>query len=352
MPILFNWIFKACLLRTAATIVALLAIFSIIEVFDKSRYLGHGMSTALLIEYLLLKMPFMITEFMPIILLIAVSIYISELSHHHELVAIRAAGLGIDKIISPVLCVGLVGATLSIMIGEWVTPITNSRLDIIERTVIHQKADSSQGTQWLKDDNRFYRITPLALNHFKVMILEADAKGAWVKRIDAAKASYHDQAWWLEDVHISSPDPQAGMQLIHKEHLTIHSQLSPDSADPPSPKHMTFIQLYHYVDSLKQAGLNTTSFIFELHKKLTLPVACLIMVLLAATLCINMGSRISATSWGLVGAITLGLLFYILNNASGLLVNSERLPAAYAAWLPILFFGGISGYILLHKEGK
>jgi len=331
---------------------ALLAIFSIIEVFDKSRYLGHGMDSALLIEYILLKMPFMIAEFMPVILLISVSLYISEISHHHELVAIRAAGLGLDKIIWPVFCVGLVGAVLSTSIGEWVTPTTNSRLDTMERVIIYQKAEAKQGTQWLKDGQRFYRLTPLNNHAFKMMMLETNDDGTWLKRMDASNARYLDGHWQLRNVYISEPDAKEGMLLHHEDRMFFASTIGPDTASPPSPRHMTLIQLYHYAHNLEKAGLSTTAFTFNLHKKLTAPFACLIMVLLALALCMNMGSRISATSWGLVTAITLGLLFYVLSNASGLLANGERLPTAYAAWLPVLFFGGLTGFLILHKEGK
>jgi len=344
--------FHACLNRAAATMLALLAIFSIIEIFDKSRYLGHGMDAALLTEYLLLKMPFMMVEFMPIILLIAASIYISEISHHHELVAMRAAGLGLEKIIAPILAVSILGAGLSLVMGEWVTPATNARLDIMERMIIHHKAPSAQGIQWLKDGQHFYRLTPLNDNTFKMMMLQTDAQGAWIKRMDAKRATYLNGEWTLTDIHTSTPDAQEGMQLTHQNVLRFPSDVGPDTADPPSPRHMTFMQLYNYTQSLEQAGLNTTDFVFTLHRKLAAPAACLIMVLLAIALCMNMGSRIAATSWGLVLAITLGLLFYVLGNASGLLANGERLPAAYAAWLPMLFFGGITGFLLLHKEGK
>jgi len=344
--------FHACLSRAAATMLALLAIFSIIEIFDKSRYLGHGMDAALLTEYLLLKMPFMMVEFMPIILLIAASIYIAEISHHHELVAMRAAGLGLEKIVAPILAVGILGAGLSLVMGEWVTPATNARLDVMERMIIHHKAPSVHGIQWLKDGQNFYRLTPLNDNTFKMMMLQTDKKGAWIKRIDAKRASYLNGEWTLTDIHTSRPDAQEGMQLTHQNVLRFPSEVGPDSADPPSPRHMTFMQLYSYTQSLEQAGLNTTDFVFTLHRKLAAPMACLIMVLLAVALCMNMGSRIAATSWGLVLAITLGLLFYVLGNASGLLANGERLPAAYAAWLPMLFFGGITGFLLIHKEGE
>jgi len=352
MPILFRWIFFSCLSRAAGTLIALLALFSIIELFDKSRYLGKSMNAHQLAEYILLKMPFMMTEFMPVIMLIAVSIYIAEISHHHEVVAMRAAGLGLKTVMLPVLTVGMLGTLLGLAISQWVTPQTNVRLDQMERVFIQHQAETKQGIQWIKDGERFFRLEPLAHNTFKWMMLQTDTKGAWLQRIDASHATYHQGAWQLQDVHISAPDAREGMQLRYQESMQITTSLSPDTADPPSPRHMALQELYQYADDLKRAGLNNTGFIFEFHHKIAVPASCVIMVLLAVALCMNMGSRIAAASWGLITAITLGLLFYVLSNASGLLATGERMPAAYAAWLPLLFFGGLTGFLLIHREGN
>ncbi len=352
MSILFRWIFFSCLSRAAGTLLALLAIFSIIEVFDKSRYLGKGLTSQLLIEYIALKMPFMMSEFMPVIMLIAVSIYIAEISHHHEVVAMRAAGIGIQSILYPIISVGVIGMLFGLAISEWVTPHTNVRLDYMERTYIQHKPEIKQGTQWLKDGLKFYRLQPLTSNRFQLMMLKTDEKGHWQQRMDASQAWYQEGVWHLEDVYISRPDAKEGIQLTHQAHIVLRSNVTPDTASPPSPRHMSLIELYHYAHTLEKAGVNNTKFLFAFHHAIASPVSCLIMVLLALSLCMNMGSRIAAASWGLIIAITLGLLFYVLSNASGLLANGERLPAAYAAWLPLLFFGGMTGFLLLHREGK
>ena len=110
MPIVFRWIFTACLQRGLVTMFVLLGIFVIIEAFDKARFLGHGLTGSMLVEYILLKMPFMISGFMPVIVLLATSIYLTELSHNHELAALRAAGLGVNKILAPLLAVAAVAA--------------------------------------------------------------------------------------------------------------------------------------------------------------------------------------------------------------------------------------------------
>jgi len=352
MPTLFRWLFYGYLGRALGTMVALLAIYVVIEVFDKARYLGQGLNLSLLIEYLLLKTPSMISEFMPVILLISASIYVSDISHHQELAALRAAGLGVDKLLIPLISVGVLAALFNFAVSEWVTPTTNQRVDVIERVHIHHRADSRSGIQWLKDGQRFYRLTPLTDNRFAMLILETDANGRWTKRMDASHAHYINGNWNLSDIHISTPSTTEGMALEHKDHLSFASGIGPDTADPPSPKHMKFIELAHYATNLEQAGLTSTGFVLRLHQKLAAPIACIIMVLLAVALSTNMGSRISATSKGLIAAIVLGLLFYVLGNAGGLLASGDKLPAAYAAWLPNLVFGGLAGFLMLHREGK
>ncbi len=351
MPVLFRWIFTGCLKRSLGTLGALLSIYAIIEAFDKARYLGHGLNASLLIEYLLLKCPFMISEFMPIIVLIAASIYLIELSHHQEIVAVRAAGLGINKLLTPLLAVALLASLFSFVIGEWISPATNQRLDVIEQVHIKHKQAAAHGVQWLKDDHRFFRLTPLGANQYSLMLLETDAQGVWKKRIDAARASFSNDTWQLNEVNISTSTPSKTMRMQHLKSMSIHSVAGPETAELPLPRHMHFFELYRYVRELRHAGLSSSQYNFALHRKLAAPMACLLMVILAAALCMQNNSRTGKASWGMMAAISLGLVFYVLGNASSLLAGGERLPAAYAAWLPNLVFGGLGLYLLLQREG-
>jgi len=351
MPVLFRWIFLGCLNRSLATMAALLAIYAIIEAFDKARYLGQGLNASLLIEYLLLKCPFMISEFMPIIVLIAASLYLIELSRHQEVVAVRAAGLGINKLLTPLLSVALLASLFSFMIGEWITPATNQRLDVIEQVHINHKKAASHGVQWLRDGHRFFRLSPLEKNQFGLMLLETDQQGSWLKRTDAARASYVNGTWKLHDVQISSPSEAKSMNMEHLKELDIPSSVGPETGELPQPGHMQFMELYNYIAELRHAGLSSSSYNFALHRKLSAPLACILMVILAAALCMQNNNRSGRASWGMIAAISLGLVFYVMGNASSLLAVGERLPAAYAAWLPNLAFGGLSVFLLLQREG-
>jgi len=351
MPTLFRWIFYGCLSRALGLMLALVGIFFIIEAFDKARYLGHGLTAGLLIEYMLLKTPFMIAEFMPIILLLACAVHLTDMSRHNEIVVLRAAGLGIPKVLLPLLFVAGLAAIISFTIGEWVTPVTNKRLDIIERVNIRHQVPNRQGIQWLKEGKRFFRLQPLTGKAFRLIILETDGRGRWLKRTDATRAQYVNGKWRLSDVYISQPAPVSGLRMQHLNLLEVSAEIGPDTAAPPRPRHMNFLELRQYANDLARAGLAAASFRFALHRKLAAPMACLIMVMLATALCAQHGNRTGLASRGLIISICLGLLFYVTGNTSSLLSTGERLPPAFAAWLPDMMFGGLAGFLLLHREG-
>jgi len=350
MPVLFRWIFLGCLGRIAATLFALVAIFLIAEAFDKARFLGHGIDGALLVEYLLLKIPFMVSEFMPVIVLLAASIFLVELSRHQELVAMRAAGLGVNKILVPLMMAACLAAVTSLLIGEWVTPTTNQRLDKIDRVNIHHLSASKKGVQWLKDGRRFFRLQALGGGQFHLIMLRTDAQGHWKERLEAAKAEYKHGIWQMHNINRSYPQAK-GMALNHLAHLQLRSNVGPETADPPDPRHMRLMELKAYAQDLEQAGLASAGFRFSLHRKLAVPLSCLIMVLLAVALCMQIGGRIGSASWGIVAAITLGLGSYVFGTATQLMTLGDYLPPVFSAWLPDMMMLGFAGFVLLHREG-
>jgi len=351
MTILFRWIFVSSLLRIMMIAAAIVAVFIIAESFDKARFIGQGMTFSLLAEYLILKIPFMISDFMPIIVLIAVAIYMTELSHHHELAAMRAAGIAMPVLLQPLLAAAACAGFFTFAMGEWVEPMTNKRLAYIEQTYIQGQEPAQHGVQWLRDGQNFIRLTPLKENYFALMMLKKDNKGDWLERTDASKAYYQQGSWYLEKVFVSKPDANKSLQIEALPNLILPIHVGPETVDSPKPRDMRWLELYTFAKSLADAGLDADDYKFELHKKLAAPLACLIMAILAYSLCGNMGSRIAASSKGMLIAVTLGLVFYVFGSTVSILVDGGELPIIYAVWWPNIMFAGIAGYLLLSKEG-
>ncbi|OIQ01722.1 MAG: hypothetical protein COS82_10910 [Zetaproteobacteria bacterium CG06_land_8_20_14_3_00_59_53] len=350
MPALFRWIFVGCLGRIGATLATLVAIFLIAEAFDKARYLGHGLDGNMLLEYLILKIPFMISEFMPVVVLLATSIMLIELSRHQELVAMRAAGLGVNKVVVPLMAAAAIVALGTFVVSEWVTPATNQRLDKIERVNIHHLPDTAKGIQWLKDGQHFFRLQALGNNVFQLTMLKTDAQGHWLERLEADRATYANGTWHMDHVHISRPGGD-NLNLSSEKHLQVAASVGPDTADPPEPRHMRFFELMHYAQNLQRAGLADAGFRFTLHRKISVPLSCLIMVLLSVALCMHLGGRLGTASWGIVAAIGLGIGSYVMGTATQLLTMADYLPAGFSAWLPDMMTLGFAGFLLLHREG-
>jgi len=79
MGVLFRWIFASSLLRVLAISIGVTLLFMVAESFAKMGLLGKTMTASTLAEYLLLKVPFMLTDFMPVIVLIGSAIYMTEI---------------------------------------------------------------------------------------------------------------------------------------------------------------------------------------------------------------------------------------------------------------------------------
>lgn len=251
----------------------------------------------------------------------------------------------------PLLAVAAIAALFSFTIGEWITPVTNQRLDHIEQVYIQKKDDVHHGVQWLKDGRHFFRLTALAPHTFALLMLEVDEKGTWVRRIDAAKAIYADGNWQLQQVQISQPSDSKGTTISRQKQMMLPSTVGPKTATPPEPRHMNARQLHHYIKVLEHAGLSSNAYIYSLHRKFSAPIACLFMIILASALCARTENRSKHASIGIMSAISIGLLYYILGNAGYLLSSGEQIPAAYAAWLPTMTFGGLALFLLLQREG-
>ncbi|MDX8413596.1 MAG: LptF/LptG family permease [Mariprofundales bacterium] len=353
MPILFRWQFHGLLLRLLMTQAALLAIFVIIEGFDKSRLLGHhGMTGEIMVEYILLKIPFMIAEFMPLTLLIAGVVHLMSLSKHQEIVVMRACGLGLPKVALPMVAVAVAAIAAMMLLTEWVTPVTNVRLNYIEQVYVHGKAPLIQRKRyWYHDGNRFFRVEPLSGGDVALLMVESDDQGEWRRRIDAKRAHYRDGGWSMEQVVMSQPDREHGVVVTRVATMTLAASSSVTTVRRPWPNEMNGWQLMRFADHLHALGLDDSGYRYALQRKLAQPLSVLIMVLVAIAFCLPQeGGRDRAGYGGLARGLVFGLLLYISGNAMVMLTEGGRLPVAFAAWLPNLVFGGFALFILMHQQ--
>ena len=92
-----------------------------------------------IVEYYVVKSPEFIVEILPVALLLALLYTLTNLSRHHEITAIRAAGVSLWRLSVPYFGVGLAASTASFAMNEFWVPDSADRAEqILDRRLRSQ----------------------------------------------------------------------------------------------------------------------------------------------------------------------------------------------------------------------
>jgi len=349
VSVAFWFLFATALARIAGVASALLALFWIGEVFDKARYLDAGFTPARMIEYIALKTPVMLASFMPTIVLLGVAIALVELAMHREIVALRAAGFGLRRLLAPLLAAGAVAGAIAFAIGEWGLAAAK-RADAIERVWIKHLKPANGKVRWIRDGHRFFRVEPLGGGRFRLMVLEVDSSGRWLRRIDAASASYRGGIWQMRDVVLYEPQAD-GVRTIERDRFELAAASGPSAASPPPARFMRLAQLARYTKAIAAAGMDDAPYRYAWHHRFALGASCIVAALLAAAFCLHLQPRAARAGLAAGVVVACGVAWFVGEQTAAMLAASGRLPAGFAAWLGVISMGGFALGRLLAQEG-
>jgi lipopolysaccharide export system permease protein len=108
---------------------------------------------------------------------------------------------------------------------------------------------------------------------------------------------------------------------------------------------MSIDEIEKKIAMMKEKGEDTTSLEVGLHKRYTIPFACIVFGLIGVPLGVQ--PRRSARSYGLVLSIFILLAYYVSLIAFELFAMKKAIPAFMAGWLPIFLFGSLGIYLLI-----
>ena len=100
---------------------------------------GKGLGGAVIGEFFALSIPFIIAMTMPMAVLIATLYAFSRLAAENEITALRASGVGMTRILLPVILAGAFFALLMVAFNDQVLPRTNHRLRKLQTDIARKK---------------------------------------------------------------------------------------------------------------------------------------------------------------------------------------------------------------------
>jgi LPS export ABC transporter permease LptG/LPS export ABC transporter permease LptF len=312
--------------------------------------------------YLINLTPDMLYHLAPLAVLISVLATFGALNRNSEIIAMKATGISLYRLVFPIVAIAAVLALSLFLFDQFYLPQANQKQealrDIIKgrppRTVLHPEQTWIFGQPRAGEPARIfhYQFFDPDLKEFaNLSIFEFDPSTfALSRRIFANRVSWDPGtgSWlfrdgWQRDIEgVKVTDYREFNQTTFSE---IHEDPSYFTKDDVQAQEMNFGQLDRYIGDLRQSGFDTMRLRVQLWHKLAYPLIAVVMAVLAIPFALSMGRRGSLT--GVAVALAVALAYFVVDGLFGAMGNVNYLPAALAAWSPDILFGLTGGYLLL-----
>jgi len=355
--ILHWYIGRAVLSYTVLALAVLLGLFLFVKFIDEVADVGVGnYDLYAVIRFLLLSIPRQIYEVFPMAVLIGTILGLSGLAIDSELVVMRASGLSTLQIGWAALKVGAIGAIVVALMGELVTPTTETMARRGRAEALQQRI--KQGSDfglWMRDHRTFISVGEVLPDNsmVNVRVFEFDASDQMRSSVYAAEGNYdrRQSRWRLRDVRQSLFEPDR-VQTVTTAEAYWSSTLEPDilSVFLINPEQMSAWRLREYIDHLRDNSQDTERYELAFWHKLVLPVSVAVMVIIALPFCFGQ-LRSGGFGRSLFIGIMLGLGYYMLDKGFGHVVRVYNVPPLLGAITPPLVFLVVA-LLLLKRAGR
>lgn len=296
-------------------------------------------------------LPESLIDLLPVVVIVATTAVMARMNRDEEITVMRASGVSLWRISAIALLPALGLALLALAVLQWATPALYQGPTRIAGSSLGDEGlwHPSHGI-WLRHERAFVNVARLEFGQVPsgIGIFEFDDAGRLRRQISAERAYLDVQAGWLlEQAVVRNFTPAGERQIFHHRQFTWESFLSATEFElllrPPASLPLT--DLWKYLATLRAREQETGEFALVLARRMTLPLACLGMALVAmAAAVVSMRSR--AASLRVAAAMALGLCYQLLAEmvAYGSLVLA--LPPAPVAILPPMLLVAFGAWLL------
>ena len=307
----------------------------------------------------LLFVPSLLNYFFPFVILLSGMWFFLKIKKTDELTSMNVSGMSNLSVI-------IVPSFLSIILGIFfvtaLNPITSLLVKKYETVKgNYEKEQDYLATVtvngiWIKERglkaNYIIRASHLEKeNLMGVTIYEFDKDNNFTRRIEADSANITSLKWVLKNITVINSD---GIMLTEpikdpfyfsmydiKKIKSLYSNLDT----------ISFWDLEHEINLLKQRGYSTREMQVKLHRSLAFPFFLLSMVLLSSVF--TLGTTFKDNNWTyILLTITASVVIFFFNDFSAALGKTDKLPIELSVWMPIAIIFIFSFVGIIHANQK
>lgn len=348
---------KMFVVRIFAVLVMLVLVLMMLDLLSSSGDIlaQEGNGQAELWRYVSLRIPQLISRFLPYSVLLATLITLVTLNQNSEVVAMKAAGLSAHQVLSPLLLTAGLVAILSFTFNERVVTRANSALkawDAVEYGAIPQET-GVRANVYLTDGENILTASSLigrgeGIELDNVTWYERTPGGIIREQVRATGATYAAPGWRLENpvrFDVGSAETQQLETMVVGETLT-PERIDLQSVDPDA---QSFFELSDTIDAFEALGRRTSEMRANWWHRISGPLSAFLMPLLGSIAAFGLARSGQLFVRAIIG-MALGFAYFVVDNAALAMGSFGGYPPFLAAWAPFFLFFLVGETVLIRTE--
>ncbi len=340
MHVLTGYIVKEILKGALVALLLLLTLFNLFTFSDELGDMGGGYGLKQIFYYIALTTPGIFCELVPASALLGSLFILGAMGNNRELIAMRAAGLSVFGIIRAVLIAGGVLVIISVLIGEFVAPVTERMAKMVRVSAQNgQVVMNADYGVWLREDKKIVNVRQIVDDHHlaDISIYELDEQQRLQQTLHADQAVFlGNRQWDMKNIKTSVISTQQ-MQVSTQDSLIWESSIAPNllKSVVVNPNNLSIADLSLYVAYLKKNHQESHTFELAFWDRIVNPLVTFIMLLLSAPFIISVKRGVSVGERMMIG-VGIGMGFNILDKLVGHLGLIYDLNPPLMAFIPSL----------------
>ncbi|AOI83354.1 MULTISPECIES: LPS export ABC transporter permease LptG [Burkholderia] len=343
-------------------------LFFFFDLISELNSVGHGnYKFGYAVLRVALQTPSRFYEIIPVAALISAIYVFAQMAANSEFTIFRVSGLATNQALRSLLKIGIPLVIVTYLIGEFVGPYADQLSERVRLQALGASVSSNfQSGVWVKDTlaarengeqvTRFVNVGSLSPDSTisNVRIYEFDSKFQLQNVRIAQTGRYEPPGHWLlkgvSETELTPIKPISGQpadalnpvyrsQQVSLPEYRLRSDLTPQilSVLLVSPERMSIINLFRYIQHLRENQQDTQRYDIALWRKLLYPFAVFVMLVLSLPFA-YLHTRAGVVGVKVFGGIMLGMSFQLLNTLFSHIGTLNTWPAPLTAATPGLIY--------------
>jgi LPS export ABC transporter permease LptG/LPS export ABC transporter permease LptF len=324
-------------------------------------YIAKGAPLSAVAQIIVSLVPMSLGLTIPMSLLMALLVAFGRLSADREFVAFQACGVSMRRLLRPVGLVSIICCAATAYVLMVAVPAGNQRSREITFNIIASQAEGEVKPRMFFD--RFPNIV--------LYVREIPPSGGWEGVFMSDNRSGEGSATYLakrgrividrkkktvemvlDEGTRHSADPTGKYEVYSFDRVLLNlspETMFPSGGPPKGDREMSIAELRTRADEIRAQGQFPHNQLFEIHKKYSIPAACLVFGLIG--LALGATNRRDGKLASFVIGVAIVFVYYILLWMGQSLTKGRLLAPWLAAWLPNIVLG-LVGIMLFKWRGR